>query len=59
MLHRGGKTEKQDYRKQHCIFAPLVAQKIGRQTGHESIWYTPKTEDFFSKSIGLSPFPSM
>jgi hypothetical protein len=49
----------EDFRKQHCIFAPLVAQKIGRQTGHESIWYTPKTEDFFSKSIGLSPFPSM
>jgi hypothetical protein len=48
-----------DYSKQHCILASLVAQKIGRQTSHESIWHTPKTEDFFSKGIGLFPFPSI
>ena len=34
-------------RKQHCIVAPLVAQKIGGLIGQESVRHTPKTEDFY------------
>ena len=59
MLYCKAKSTNRTFWKQHCIFVPLVAQEIGSQVSHESIWHTPKTEDFFSKGIGLSPFPSM
>ena len=49
----------EDYRKQHCIFVPLLGLERGRLTHHGLTGITPKSKDFFSKGIGLLPFPSM
>ena len=53
------KMDNECFRNQHSIADPLSALKIGRQTGHKSIWHTSETEDFFSRGIGLFPYPSV
>ncbi len=36
----------------------LIAQEVGKQTRNGLTGDTPKTEDFFSKAVGLLPFAS-
>jgi len=36
----------------------LIAQEVSKQTRNGLTEDTPKTEDFFSKAVGLLPFPS-
>jgi hypothetical protein len=47
MLYCKAKSKNEERRKQHCITAPLIAYKIGRQTRHGLARNIQETEDFF------------